>query len=111
MLTVQEEDYQPEYGESYPSNVHGEPTIEGYQYCVGLKRAFESLMSEQFRSYFNSRIHCADNGHFKVFDLRARDVCGKSHARGTCVLLDISPTDNLYCITFKVYMEQLICMN
>ena len=51
MLTVQEEDYQPEYGESYPSNVHGEPTIEGYQYRVGLKRAFESLILEQFRSY------------------------------------------------------------
>ena len=51
MLTVQEEDYQPEYGEGYPSNVHGEPTIEGYQYRVGLKRAFESLILEQFRSY------------------------------------------------------------
>ena len=32
MLTVQEEDYQLEYSESYPDNVHVEPTIEGYQY-------------------------------------------------------------------------------
>ena len=40
MLTVLEEDYQPEYTESYAGNVHGEPTIEGYQYCMGLKIAF-----------------------------------------------------------------------
>ena len=27
--------------------------------------------------------YCADNGYFTVFDLRARDVYGKSHAWGT----------------------------
>ena len=41
MLIVQGEDYQLEYSESYTGNVHGEPIIEGYQYCMGLKRAFE----------------------------------------------------------------------
>ena len=46
MLTVLEEDYQLEYSESYLSNVYGEPTTEGYQYCMGLKRAFESLISK-----------------------------------------------------------------
>ena len=46
MLTVLEEDYQLEYSESYTGNVHGEPTIEGYQYSMGLKRAFESFISE-----------------------------------------------------------------
>ena len=46
MLTVLEEDYQLEYSKSYTGNVHGEPTIEGYQYSMGLKRAFESLISE-----------------------------------------------------------------
>ena len=50
-LTVLEEDCQLEYSESYTGNVHGEPTIEGYQYCMGLKRAFESLISEWYRSY------------------------------------------------------------
>ena len=34
MLTVQEEDYQPEYGESYPSNVHGEPTEQFRSYIL-----------------------------------------------------------------------------
>ena len=40
MLTVLEEDYQLEFSESYAGDVHGEPTIEGYQYCMGLERAF-----------------------------------------------------------------------
>ena len=71
MLTVLEEDYQLEYSESYLSNVHGEPTTEGYQYCMGLKRAFESLISEQYRSYILTVgcisvgiSCCVDNGHF-----------------------------------------------
>ena len=71
MLTVLEEDYQLEYSESYFSNVYGEPTTEGYQYCMGLKRAFESLISEQYRSYILTVgcivvgiCYCADNGHF-----------------------------------------------
>ena len=51
MLTVLEEDCQLEYSESYTDNVHGEPTIERYQYCMGLKRAFESLISERYRSF------------------------------------------------------------
>ena len=51
MLTVLGEDYQLEYSESYTGNVHDEPTIEEYQYCMGLKRAFESLISERYRSF------------------------------------------------------------
>ena len=39
--------------------------------------------------------YCADNGHLKVFDSHPRDFYGKSRARGTCVLLDISSIDNL----------------
>ena len=39
--------------------------------------------------------YCADNGHFKVFDSHARDVYVKSHALGTCILLNISSTENL----------------
>ena len=51
MRTVLGEDYQLEYSESYTGNVHDEPTIEEYQYGTGLKRAFESLISEQHRSF------------------------------------------------------------
>ena len=77
-------------------------TIEGYQFCMGLKRAFESLISEQYGSFILTVgciavgiSNCADNGHFKVFDSHARDIHGKSHPQGTCVLLDISSSDNL----------------
>ena len=45
MLIVLEEDYQLEYSESYTGNVNGEPTIEGYQYCISLKRTFESFIT------------------------------------------------------------------
>ena len=48
MLTVLGE---LEYSESYTGSVHDEPTIEEYQYGMGLKRAFESLISEQYRSF------------------------------------------------------------
>ena len=102
MLTILEEYYQLEFSTSDIGNVHDEPTIEGYQYCMGLKRALESLISERYRSYtwiFGCIAvgisYCADNGHFKAFDSHARDVYGKSHAQGTCVLWDISSTDNL----------------
>ena len=37
MLTVLEGNYQLTYNESYTGNVHGELTIEGYQFCMGLK--------------------------------------------------------------------------
>ena len=39
--------------------------------------------------------YCADNGHLKVFDSHAKDIYGKSHPQGTCVLLNISSTENL----------------
>ena len=75
MLTVLQENYQLEYSASYTGNVHGETSIEGYQYCMGLKRAFESLISEQYRLLILKVgciavgiIYLADNRHFKVFD-------------------------------------------
>ena len=51
MPIVPGEDCQLEYSESYTCNVHDEPTIEEYQYRMGLKRAFESLISERYRSF------------------------------------------------------------
>ena len=61
-------------------------TIEGYQFCMGLKRVFESLISERYGSFILTAgcsavviSYCADNGHFIVFDSHARDIYGKSH--------------------------------
>ena len=86
MPIVLGEDYRLEYSESDLGNVHGEPTIEGYQYCMGLKRAFESHISERYRSFILTVgciavgiSYCADNSHFKVFDSHASDVRSKSH--------------------------------
>ena len=63
---------------------------------MGLKSAFESLIPKQYGSFILTVgciavgiSYCADNGHFNVFDSPARDIYGKSHAQGTCVLLDI----------------------
>lgn len=47
MLNVFDTDYQLQYSESYTGTVRQETTIEGYQYCTSLQRAFESLMSEK----------------------------------------------------------------
>ena len=63
---------------------------------MGLKRAFESLISEGYGSFILTAgciavgiSYCADNGHYKVFHSHARDIYGKSHPQGTCALLDI----------------------
>ena len=63
---------------------------------MGLKRAFESLISEGYGSFILTVgciavgiSYCADNGHYKVFDSHARDIYGKSHPQETCALLDI----------------------
>ena len=81
-------------------NVHGEPTIEGYQYCVGLKRAFESLISEQYRSYILTvgciavGIICfADNGHLKCLTHMLEMFMVKSHSR------------NLWSIRYIIYRQ------
>ena len=97
---VLEKDHQLEYSESYFGNVHGEPTIEGNQYCVGLKRAFESLISEQYRSYILTvgciavGIICfADNGHLKCLTHMLEMFMVKSHSR------------NLWSIRYIIYRQ------
>ena len=39
-LNVFDTDYQLEYSENYSGTVHQETTIEGYQFCISLQRAF-----------------------------------------------------------------------
>ena len=68
-------------------------TIGEYQFCMCLKGAFESLISERYGSFILT-VGCiavgisysADNGHFKVFDSHARDIYGKSHPQETCTI-------------------------
>ena len=61
-------------------------TFKGYEYCVGFKRAFESLKSEKYRSFILATIafvYSPNNEHFKVFDTHARDIYGKSHSKSS----------------------------
>ena len=51
MLTVFEENYQLDYSTSYTGNVHGDSNINGYGYCMGLQTAFESLISQHYKSF------------------------------------------------------------
>ena len=46
-----ETDYELQYSESYTGTIHQEATIEGYQYCTSLDRAFQSLISENFNNF------------------------------------------------------------
>ena len=39
-----------QYSESYTGTIHHETTIEGYQYCTSLDRAFQSFISENFNN-------------------------------------------------------------
>ena len=91
-----EDYYQLEYSASFSGRVHGEATVEdikGYEYYVSFERAFESLISEKYRSLIFTIslisvafVHSPDD----VFDSQARDIFGKSYSQGTCLLLDIS---------------------
>ena len=101
MLNVFETDYQIQYSESYTGTIYQETTIEGYQYCTSLQRAFESLRSENYANFVLTvgctavAIYCNGNVGFKIFDSHARDLYGRSHPQGTCVLLEVSSLNSL----------------
>ena len=44
-------DYELQYSESYTGTIHQEVTVEGYQYCTSLDRAYQSLISENFNNF------------------------------------------------------------
>ena len=54
LLNVFETDYELQYSESYTGAIHQEATIEGYQYCTFLDRAFRSHI-RKFQQF------CIDN--------------------------------------------------
>ena len=51
LLKVFKTDYELQYSESYTGTIHQEATVEGYQYCTSLDRAFQSLISENFNNF------------------------------------------------------------
>jgi hypothetical protein len=101
LLNVFDTDYEVQYSESYTGNTHEETSIEGYNNCTSLQRAFQCLMSNNYTSFILT-IGCTTVGiyrhgdiAFKVFDSHARDVYGRGNAHGTCVLIELLSLDNL----------------
>lgn len=107
MLNVFQDDYQLEY--SYSGTVHRETIIEGYLYCTSLQRAFESLISDGYTNFIltvgviSVAIYHNGNMGFKIFDSHARDLYGRGHPQGTCVLLEIPSLISLVHY-FRVYI-------
>ena len=101
LLNVLETDYELQYSESYTGTIHQEATVEGYQYCTSLDRAFQSLISENFNNFVLKigctavAIYCKGNVGLNIFDSCARDIYGRSHPQGTCVLLEVSSLNSL----------------
>ena len=101
MLKVFKADYQLEYSDSYSGTVDRDTIIEGYQYCTSSQRAFGSLISDGYINIIltlgiiGAAIYCNGNMGFKIFDSQARDLYGRGHPQGTCVLLEIPSLINL----------------
>ena len=103
MLNVLDTDFQLRYNESYTGTVGQETAIGGYQYRTSLKIAFESLLSQNYTTFLLTvgcigvSIYCNVDVGFKIFHSHARDVYGRAHPQGTCVLLEALSLDSLVC--------------
>ena len=77
LLTVLDENDQLDYlAASYTGTIHADSTIDGFQYCMGLQRALQSLISQQYNSFTLivgvANIYYPDAGQFRIFDSHAR---------------------------------------
>ena len=110
-LTVFETNFAFEYSESYSGNVIGDCSIEGYQYCVPFHRSFELLIAENYCAFIltiDSNAVCifsTTDGKYKIFDSHSRDVYGRSHPQGTCVLLEAPNIDSVILYFQSLYSE------
>ena len=101
MLNVFGVNFQLHYSESYTGTLHQENATQGYQYCTSLQRAFESLISEDYKNFvltvgcIGVAIYYKDDIGFKIFGSHARDLHGRGHPQDTCVLLEVSSLNNL----------------
>jgi hypothetical protein len=79
----------------------GNCSIEGYQYCVPFNRAFELLLAENYSAFILTIdsnavcIYCTNDGKYKIFDSHSKDIYGRSHPQGTCVLLEAASISNV----------------
>ena len=101
IVTVFERFFQLQYSESYTCNINGDARIEGYNYCMPLGTALETLLGMNYNTFILTvgiigvGIYSIEGGGYKVFDSHARDMYGNSHSEGTCVLLEIKSMHKL----------------
>ena len=77
-----------EYSDSYTCNIHGDPRIEGYHYCIFHSQgtAFETLLALNYNSFILTvatigvGIYSIEAGGYNVFDSHARDMYMYSEA-------------------------------
>ena len=111
VLNVLDTNYQLEFSERYTGTVGLETAIKGYQYCTSLQIAFELLLSQNYTNFILTvgcigvSIYCNSDIGFKIFDSPARDVYGRAHPQGTCVLLEASSLDSLVWYFQSLYND------
>ena len=77
-------DHDLQCSESYTGTINQETTVEGYQYCSSLDRAFQQLTSENFNNFVLTigctavEIYCKGNVVLKIF-----------HSQGIFMIEDI----------------------
>ena len=88
MVIVFEQFFHLEYGDSYTCNIHGDPRIEGYHYCICHSQgtAFETLLALNYNSFILTVAIIGEAGGYTVFDSHARDKYHNSHSEGTCIV-------------------------
>ena len=94
MVTVFEHFFHLEYSDSYICNIHGDPRIEVYHYCICHSQgtAFETLLALNYNSFILTVaiigvcIYSIEAGGYTVFDSHARDMYHNSHSEGTCIV-------------------------
>ena len=116
MVTVFEQFFYLECSDSYTCNIHGDPRIEGYHYCIcqhSQGTAVETLLALTYNSFILTvaiigvGIYSIEAGGYNVFDSHARDMYHNSHSEETCALLEIQSMHKLvyFQTLHRIYMN------
>ena len=82
MVTVFEQFFHLEYSDSYTCNIHGDPRIEGYHYCICHSQgtAFETLLALNYNSFILT---------VAIIGVGIYSIEAGGYSEGTSVLLEI----------------------
>ena len=102
MVTVFEQFFHLEYSDSYTRNIHGNPRIEGYHYCIYHSQGttYETLLALNYNSFIlmvaiiGVCIYSIEAGGYKVFDSHPRDIYRNSHSERTVYCWKYHPCIN-----------------